>query len=94
MLLSVACQEVVYLTQILKDVQLEFVSVNIKRIVTETSKSQVLAGFTGFIARSTNPIEVGSLGFRTQLTQVVWVLEPGLPSLTGFIKTNKKLGFS
>ena len=30
----------------------------------------------------------------TQVTQVSWVLEPSLPSLAGFIKTNKKPGFS
>ena len=29
-----------------------------------------------------------------QVTQVSWVLEPSLPSLAGFIKTNKKPGFS
>ena len=34
-------------------------------------------------------MELGSLGFRTQLTQVTWVLEPSLPSLAEYIKTLK-----
>ena len=37
----------------------------------------------------------GNLGEPSeQVTQVSWVLEPTLPSLAGFIKTNKKPGFS
>ena len=37
----------------------------------------------------------GNLGEPSeQVTQVTWVLEPSLPSLAGFIKANKKPGFS
>ena len=39
-----------------------------------------------------NPANLGEPS--EQVTQVSWVLEPSLPSLAGFIKTNKKPGFS
>ena len=39
-----------------------------------------------------NPANLGEPS--KQVTQVSWVLEPSLPSLAGFIKTNKKPGFS
>ena len=55
-------------------------------------ENQVLAGFAGFVAKATKPIELDSLWFlESQLTQVRWVQESSLYSLAGFIK---KLDFS
>ena len=55
-------------------------------------ENQVLAGFAGFAAKATKPIELDSLRFlEPQLTQVRWVQESSLYSLAGFIK---KLYFS
>ena len=50
------------------------------------------SGFTGF----QNPANPCYLGSGTQLTLVIWVQKPSLPSLAGFIKTFKagfQLGF-
>ena len=49
----------------------------------KTSKSQALAGFCEFVAEVTKPIGLGSPCSGTSL-----------PSLAGFTKTYKKLGFS
>ena len=39
--------------------------------------------------KGTWPANQSSLGFRTQLTQVTWLLKSSLPSLAGFIKKLK-----
>ena len=55
-------------------------------------KSQVLAGFYGFVAKATKPIQLGSLELGTQPTQITCALEPSIPILAGFIKTLKSQG--
>ena len=46
-------------------------------------KSQVIARF---VAKATKPIKLGSLGSRTQLTQVTWVQKPSYPAELGSLK--------
>ena len=54
-------------------------------------KSHVLAqlGLPGLLPKQKKPLQLGSMGSGTQLTQVTWVQKPSLPSLAGLIKTLK-----
>ena len=51
-------------------------------------KRQVFTGFSGLVSKTTEFIDLGSMGSRTQLIQIDWVLELSLPRLARFIKFN------
>ena len=57
-------------------------------------KRQVFTRFSGLVSKTTELIDLGSMGSRTQLIQIDWVLELSLPRLARFIKFNKESGFS
>ena len=54
------------------------------RVCLHIKDFHMLPGFAGFVVKVTKPRELGSLGSRTQLTQLSWV----------HYKINKKLSFS